>query len=79
MIGHEEVDHESNEINAFRPQFDDLDTFGRFVTARAIGAQRDHAKPLVDDKQVDVPGFVKHKPSLHDASADLGEEAWSTA
>jgi predicted transposase YbfD/YdcC/GNAT superfamily N-acetyltransferase len=78
VIGQEEVDHKTNEINHFAPLLAPLDIKGNLVTADSLHTQRKHAHFLVDKKKADFLFYADlNQPKLYEAIAGLEEEDWS--
>ena len=78
VIGQEEVDHKTNEINHFAPLLAPLDIEGNLVTADSLHTQRKHAHFLVDEKKADYLFYADlNQPKLYEAIAELDEDDWS--
>lgn len=78
MVGQQEVDHKTNEINFFRPLLADLDIEGCLVTADSLHTQRKHAHFLVEEKRADYLFYADlNQPKLHEAVSGLPEQDWS--
>ena len=78
VIGQEEVDHKTNEINHFAPLLAPLDIKGNLVTADSLHTQRKHAHFLVDEKKADYLFYADlNQPKLYEAIAGLDEDDWS--
>ncbi|TMV00035.1 ISAs1 family transposase [Streptomyces sp. DASNCL29] len=72
VLAQREVDAKSNEITAFRPLLEPLDLTGAVVTFDAPLTQTDHAKFLVEEKNVHYIAVLKgNHPTLHALVKDL--------
>jgi predicted transposase YbfD/YdcC/GNAT superfamily N-acetyltransferase len=78
VIGQEEVDHKTNEINHFAPLLAPLDIKGNLVTADSLHTQRKHAHFLIGEKKADYLFYADlNQPKLYEAIAGLDEDDWS--
>ncbi len=59
VLGQVDVDGKSNELTAFRPLLEPLDSTDTVITADALHTQRDHATFLVEDKKAHYILVVK--------------------